>query len=77
MKKIAILCFFLVFLFSCEKKEYCLNCHIRVYDIGEIGATEINPIYAIDTIMCGFDTDSYSYIEKISPRLIYEIRCKE
>lgn len=77
MKNIIIIFFFFVALMSCEKREYCLDCHIRVYDIGDIGATEINPIYAIDTIMCGFDTDSYSYIEKISPRLIYEIRCKE
>jgi len=73
MKKLIIIFLFFVALLSCEKKEYCLNCHIRVYDIGN---PNIPPSYQVDTLMCGFDDDSYSYTEKISPRLIYDIQCE-
>lgn len=74
MKKIIILCLFFVILLSCEKQEYCLDCQIRIYDIG--AATGIPPVYQLDTTVCGFDTDRYSYFERISPRLVYMIQCE-
>lgn len=74
MKNIIIIFFFFVALMSCEKKEYCLDCHIRVYDIGN---PDVPPVYEVDTTMCGFDDDSYSYFEKISPRLVYVIQCEQ
>ena len=75
MKNIIIIFFFFVALMSCEKREYCLDCHIRVYDIAD--APDVSPSYQVDTVMCGFDDDSYSYSEKISPRLVYVIQCQE